>query len=905
MRLAFLLVLLFSISARAQRSIGTELLRLEPSTLPAVCSNGDVRVDTVDDKMKVCISSVWDTLLINGGGAVDPTTTEGDMIYRHASVQTRLPIGTANYSLLSNGTDPTWGLLLDANISSSAAITLSKLAPLAASSLLVSDASGVISASSVTSTEAGYLGTAASNLCGISDTCTMTNKTLTSPTINGASVNGGTFDYLNMFPNTVPPTAGVDPAFYFLGNVPYFQKAGSGTYQLVSGNDFAAKGDILVGTGSGTYANLGVGTDGQGLVADSTQTSGVKWGTVSGAGGTNAQTEYISNGTAESNTTGWATYADAAGAQPVDGTGGTVGTDISFSRLNTSGWVLNGSYSFNIDKTAVNTQGEGVSYDFTIDSSDYSSGKPVSISFNYQTRSAYASGDVYVYVYDVSGSKLLTVLDMNNDGGEVLASSDPTTFVGQFYPVSGDSSYRLIFHIASTNASAWDFTFDSVHAGSMDQVPGAIVSDWQSYTPTTQGLGTISANELEWRRLGSNLQIRGNVTVGTTTAAVAELGLPSGLTIATLSNPIIVGRYERDNSTGSTVKTGVLKASSGASYLTFGYDSQSSAVSPYTDQNGSALFSAEKIGIVVSVPISGWSASAALSTSDAAISTVKVNAYDTTNQVFSASSTYQKTTYDTEGEDNTGSFDASTGIFTAPKSGTYNICATQSYLDSSAIIQGDLKIDIAGEEMASRGVWSSNQLGSLSECFSHKMAKGDTAFVEGECITASGTCELSNALGHSASITINEQPDFSIFGTYGQFQVLTATSSAKTPPASGDYLAMSGNSLPLTPGTWRLGCDALASWPSSSPSYSFGNLAFYDANGADTTSAPTALSSTVVSGNNYDVFDTSPANQFVMKVHDLIVTVTSDHTVYCVPSTKETTPANSHVTVYASAERLQ
>jgi hypothetical protein len=49
------------------------------------------------------------------------------------------------------------GALTDSNISASAAISLSKLAALTASRLLVSDGSGVISASAVTSTEAGYL----------------------------------------------------------------------------------------------------------------------------------------------------------------------------------------------------------------------------------------------------------------------------------------------------------------------------------------------------------------------------------------------------------------------------------------------------------------------------------------------------------------------------------------------------------------------------------------------------------------------------------------------------------------------------------------------------------------------------------------------------------------------------
>ena len=44
-----------------------------------------------------------------GGGMVDPTTTQGDFIYRSNSGTTRLPLGANGYSLLSNGTDAVWG----------------------------------------------------------------------------------------------------------------------------------------------------------------------------------------------------------------------------------------------------------------------------------------------------------------------------------------------------------------------------------------------------------------------------------------------------------------------------------------------------------------------------------------------------------------------------------------------------------------------------------------------------------------------------------------------------------------------------------------------------------------------------------------------------------------------------
>ena len=49
------------------------------------------------------------------------------------------------------------GVVVNADVNSSAAIAFSKMADLTASRLLVSDGSGDVSVSAVTSTEAGYL----------------------------------------------------------------------------------------------------------------------------------------------------------------------------------------------------------------------------------------------------------------------------------------------------------------------------------------------------------------------------------------------------------------------------------------------------------------------------------------------------------------------------------------------------------------------------------------------------------------------------------------------------------------------------------------------------------------------------------------------------------------------------
>jgi hypothetical protein len=66
--------------------------------------------------------------------------------------------------------------------------------------------------------------------------------------------------------------------------------------QYVKDSEYTAKGAILVGTGSGTFAALGVGSDGQVVEADAAEASGVKWATPAGGGDITTDPEWDAKG---------------------------------------------------------------------------------------------------------------------------------------------------------------------------------------------------------------------------------------------------------------------------------------------------------------------------------------------------------------------------------------------------------------------------------------------------------------------------------------------------------------------------------------------------------------------------------------------------------------------------------
>ena len=434
---------------------------------------------------------------------------------------------------------------------------------------IASPATGLLIYNNFTGTLNGYDGTAWQELMDTTRAQTVTNKTLT-----GAVVS----DYIQTTQVATPAT----PA---AGSNRIYTKSDDKLYVLNSAGTETAVGS---GSGSGTGAR-----------------------------------EYMSNAGAESlpATTGWATYADAAGVLPVDGTGGTASA-LTFSRTTTASEIIRETASFKLAKAASNAQGQGVSTDFALDPQDYKTGAPIYVSFDYVTSANYVAGDIKVFAFDKDFQTplVLTVLDGAGLNGALPAAPNGGRFTGVFYPQANiDVNYRLGFHVASTNATAYNFFYDNVHAGGVNQIPGAIITAWKQYTPTFQGFGTVTSPLFYSRRVGDTLEIQGTFISGTATGAEARVSIGydgQNANVATVTNwsGYVVGSGFV-NAAGAIVFSMVSPVGGGAAYLNMGVAAPGQvgfAVSP-----GSTLAaSGQVLGFNARVPIQGWTSGAQMSTGE-------------------------------------------------------------------------------------------------------------------------------------------------------------------------------------------------------------------------------------------------------------------------------------------------
>lgn len=312
-----------------------------------------------------------------------------------------------------------------------------------------------------------------------------------------------------------------------------------------------------------------------------------------GAGELNA----IDNPSAASATTGWSDDANHSKTRLTSG-----------SPLDP---IIATAFRFTKDNTNVSTETStsGVYYPFTL---------PVGLE-NKKIKAEFycivpAAGVWKVSLYD--GTTRLA-LSTDSSGATIL----PAGFTGKFttyFDTTANNSYTISF--TETSGVAVNLDATNIIVGPGIQPQGAVVSEWQTFTPTWSFATTGGTSYAFFRRVGDSMQVRAGVQNPTTWSGGAyTLTIPNSLTINTAvsgtnaEQTVFGGAIFYDNSAGSGAQGiyhgGVLYSSS--TVVRIGGDTYNlndvwsvAGSRPVAPANGS-----DGISVDFTVPISQWAGS--------------------------------------------------------------------------------------------------------------------------------------------------------------------------------------------------------------------------------------------------------------------------------------------------------
>lgn len=394
-------------------------------------------------------------------------------------------------------------------------------------------------------------------------------------------------------------------------------------------------------------------------------------------------------------TGGYSTYADSAAKQPDDGTGGT--PNVTFSNQTSN--VLRENKSFRLAKTANNRQGEGFSIDKTIDDADQAA--MMEVSFDYEASSNFGFGDAS----DPAGSPsdiVFYVLPLDGSNTSLIQPAPFTldntgNFSATFQTTADATQYRLIWHIATTNSSAWDFDFDNVRFGpARRNARGFAGTDAESFSPVSNLSTNIQEqNGYQWR-VGDRLHVQAYLEFnGSNTEGFVHPSLPSGLSIDTSkiaskngTNNALglteIGTWKFHDSSADTTYTGVVTYNESSSVIGL-YNNASNLIST-SGNEPVTIADNDEFTWQFTVPISGWSSNTVVS-HDAALRDVAAEVYAGSSQTISSSG---RTTIslNTVQKDSLGAFDTGNNKYVVEVPGWYAIHAAV-LTDGGTLSDGD------------------------------------------------------------------------------------------------------------------------------------------------------------------------------------------------------------------------
>jgi hypothetical protein len=348
------------------------------------------------------------------------------------------------------------------------------------------------------------------------------------------------------------------------------------------------------------------------------------------------------------------------------------------------------------------------------------------------------------WIYDVTNAQWIQPAGVYN-----ITGSGQTKGV-TFQTSTNSTQYQLALINTVATTGAYSFKLDELAVGPQVSNSAPAMSDWKQYSPTFTNLGSVTGVLFYSRRVGDSLEVYGYGLIGTGSAAQAQitLGYNGGNGNVTIDNTKITSGStigEATTSQSSTTYFGIVPLStSGANYFNLGI--QSSTTPGVTPVNGNATgLSAQYFSVHLTVPVVGWSSN----TASSADTDTRVIAFRSSGTpTGSIANTISTLVYPSAAFDSSGSYSSSTGKFTVPVAGYYEVSAFLGAVSTTYASTNFATIIINQNSTAIAS--GSNQLsGSLSGTIYVNSsaialcAAGDTLYTQGQTNNSSATVSIA------------------------------------------------------------------------------------------------------------------------------------------------------------------
>lgn len=433
------------------------------------------------------------------------------------------------------------------------------------------------------------------------------------------------------------------------------------------------KGDTVVFSGSATPVRQAAPADYGKLVPDSGQTNGVRAADYKANNG--LEKNYIQYADFENNAiTGWSkgTIGTLTNGLPTGTPTFGSGSNANLALTSTATGALDGGFSLSYSSSSATTVGDMfcssvLPIDVAVQSSQLTLSFDSAVTLNPSNvnQSGTASNSYGIAIYDVTNAGWIGV---NSAFGMI---GNPNTSV-TFQTGASTASIRACIYNVNATAGADIVLFDEFKISRKGIAQGDTITNWVQYTPTFTGMGTTSSVSMYSRRFGDSLEVQGQFDVGTATATQAQMtlgynGINANVFTSTSKIAGIVGVGQANNPSTTNFQSIYILASNGSNYILFNNSTSTNGYNG-TGLNGNTVFTgANFASIHFFVPIQGWSANTSQS-SDLDNRLITTTYVLTTGAAVASNAVIKMDTLVT---DKTASYSTSTGLFTAPVTGSY------------------------------------------------------------------------------------------------------------------------------------------------------------------------------------------------------------------------------------------